>query len=261
MSGHPFIFGARNQEARCAAANLEINGVQQETIASGATFNLIATLDGVAGGSYNPATDTISFTSNTGWQPDPNWPVLPSLTAADERLVGVLAVFENAYNQVSVTINNLAANINWGDGTSVVSNGALQTKVYNYSTIAATVYTFQGRNVKYVTVDITRVGGAITALSFWNATAINALGGNNYVDIIMSLPSATSISLSLSPISGTKSLGICQRIRVKSVGSGGTFSSCIRDARAIRVLEWPYSTGGVFANIIGQWRIMDIMPY
>jgi hypothetical protein len=174
-------------------------------------------------------------------------------------LVGVLAVFENAYNQVSVTINNLAANINWGDGTSVVSNGALQTKVYNYSTIAATVYTFQGRNVKYVTVDITRVGGAITALSFWNATAINALGGNNYVDIIMSLPSATSISLSLSPISGTKSLGICQRIRVKSVGSGGTFSSCIRDARAIRVLEWPYSTGGVFANfMLGGGQVDDI---
>ena len=96
----------------CADANLEINGVQQETIASGGTFNLIATLDGVAGGSYNAGTNTLSFTSNTGWQPDPNWPVLPSLTAADERFVGVVAVFENAYNVVTHRITAGAANIN-----------------------------------------------------------------------------------------------------------------------------------------------------
>lgn len=236
----------------CADANLEINGVQQETIASGATFNLIATLDGVAGGSYNAGTNTLSFTSNTGWQPDPNWPVLPSLTAADERFVGTLAVFENSYNVVSVSATNLAASSNWGDGTpATVSNGSPQFHVYDYATIAATVYTFQGRNVKYVTLDITRVGGAITFLSFYNASTINAGGGNNFVDIIMSIPNSTiGSAISGLLISGFKPMSLLQRIRVKAVGANAAafYQGTLRGMESLRVLEWPYSTLGQYQN-------------
>jgi hypothetical protein len=49
--------------AACSPVALQINGTPQESIAAGATFNLIATLDGVAGGTYNAATDTLAFTS------------------------------------------------------------------------------------------------------------------------------------------------------------------------------------------------------
>jgi hypothetical protein len=47
----------------CSPVTFQINGTPQESIAAGATFNLIATLDGVAGGTYTPATDTLAFTS------------------------------------------------------------------------------------------------------------------------------------------------------------------------------------------------------
>lgn len=44
--------------------NLLINSVQSEVLNSGTNFNLNATLDGLTGGTYNAATDTLSFTSN-----------------------------------------------------------------------------------------------------------------------------------------------------------------------------------------------------
>jgi hypothetical protein len=47
----------------CSPVTFQINGVTKETPASGSTFNLIATLDGTPGGTYNAATDTLAFTS------------------------------------------------------------------------------------------------------------------------------------------------------------------------------------------------------
>ncbi len=230
--------------AACADANLEINGVQQETIASGGTFNLIATLDGVAGGSYNPATDTLSFTSNTGWIRPTNWIAIPSLTSADERFYGVLNVFENGYNQVGVQATNAAASINWGDGTAnTVSNGAVQVHVYDYATIAATVNVWpDGRNYKQVLVDITRVGGAIARLVFYNATTINTTGGNNFVDIIFSLPNSTdAVVLSGRPISGLKPMSLCQRVRIKNLGASGSafYQGMLVGMMDLRVIEFP----------------------
>lgn len=248
----------------CADANLEINGVQQETIASGATFNLIATLDGVAGGSYNAGTNTLSFTSNTGWQPDPNWPTPPSITSSDERFWGVVAVFENGYNVVSVSATNLAASSDWGDGTAAtVSNGSPQFHVYDYASISATVYQWpDGRNVKYVELDITRVGGAITFLSFYNASTTNAGGGNNFVDIIMSIPNSTvGSALSGLVAAGVKPMSLLQRLRVKAVGANAAafYQGTLTGMRSLRFLEWPYSTLGQYNNFSnGAGQVDDL---
>jgi hypothetical protein len=113
------------------------------------------------------------------------------------------------------------------------------------ATIAATVYTFQGRNVKYVTLDITRVGGAITILTFYNASTINATGGNNFVDIIMSIPNSTIGSvMSGLAIFGVKPMSLLQRLRVKAVGAsaGAFYQETLKGMQSLRVLEWPYST-------------------
>ena len=245
MSNYPFIFGARGGGGGTPSIPFSINGTEEETLTE--AFNLVATLDGVPGGTYNAATDTLAFTSNSGWIRPSDWPALPTITAANERFAGVVAVFENGYNLLAIEITAGAANINWGDGTSVVSNGATQTKVYTYSTIAATVYQWpDGRNVKYVLVDITRVGGALARVVFWVTTTINAKGGNNYVDILCSFPNASTFVLSHDPTAGQKSMDICQRVRVLSLsaGAGNYFQNGLKGMRSLRVLEWPYSTLG-----------------
>jgi hypothetical protein len=229
--------------AACSPVALQINGTPQESIAAGATFNLIATLDGVAGGTYTPATDTLAFTSTGGWVRPSDWIAIPSLTAADERFYGVVAIFENGYNSIGVNITSLAANINWGDGTSVVSNGSTQTKVYNYSTISATIYQWpDGRNYKTVLVDITRVGGAITSIIFYSATAVNRQGQNNFIDIILSLPSATTIGLSIASVSGFRPMPLLQRLRVRSTGVS---TNLLNSLSSLRVLEWDTLRGNV----------------
>jgi hypothetical protein len=235
--------------AACSPVSLQINGTPQESIAAGATFNLIATLDGVAGGTYTPATDTLAFTSNSGWARPSDWIAIPDLTAADERFYGVVAVFENGYNQVSVAISNLAANINWGDGTSVVSNGGQQIKVYNYSTLSATIYQWpDGRNYKMALVDITRVGGAIASIDFWAVTTINSRGGNNFLDINCSLPNCSTLNLSLEAEAGQKAMLLCQRLRVWNRPAAHSASNLLRGMRSLRSLQYPYSTIGAAAN-------------
>ena len=245
--------------AACSPVALQINGTPQESIAAGATFNLIATLDGVAGGTYTPATDTLAFTSNSGWVRDSNWPVLPTLTAADEAFYGVVAVFENAYNQVAVAITNLSANIAWGDGTSVVSNGSQQIKVYDYTTIAATVYTFQGRNVKYVTLGITRVGGAIVSVNFYATTTVNQRGGNNFLDINCSMPNATTFTLSYSQNNALKGMQLLQRLQVWQRPLAHYAGEFLRGMNSLQVLLYPFSrvlNGADFS--ITSTRIIDV---
>jgi hypothetical protein len=249
----------------CPNGSIGINGnAGLFTVASGGAVNILVEQDGGPIGAFDSDTNSWVIPNcpppSQDWTRPTDWPAIPELTPSDERIVGVLAVFEHGYNVTTIAINNLAANINWGDGTSVVSNGATQTHVYDYTSIAATVYQFpDGRNVKYVLVDITRVGGAITSINFWNTSTVNARGGNNYLDIIASLPSVTLLIFSLSPVSGQKSMNLCQRIRVKAVGSGGNFSNSIRDTRSLRVLEWPYSTGGSFQNFsLGGGQIDDV---
>jgi hypothetical protein len=235
--------------AACSPVALQINGTPQESIAAGATFNLIATLDGTPGGTYNAATDTLAFTSTGGWVRPSDWIAIPDLTSANERFYGVVAVFENGYNQVSVAITNLAANINWGDGTSVVSNGGQQIKVYNYSTLSATIYQWpDGRNYKMALVDITRVGGAIASIDFWATTTINRNGGNNFLDINCSLPNCSTLNLSLEAISGQKAMPLCQRLRVWNRPAAHSANNLLRGMRSLRSLQYPYSSIGTAAN-------------
>lgn len=247
--------------AACADANLEINGVQQETIASGGTFNLIATLDGVAGGSYNAATDTLSFASNQNWIRPSEWIAIPSLTSANERIVAVVAIFENEYNSIALNITNLAANIDWGDGTSVVSNGAVQTKVYDYTSLAGSVSAWtDGRNYKQVLLDITRVGGAITSVDFRTFSTIARDSNTNFVDMSISLPNCTGLQLSVNPIaSAGRRLIYIERLRIYSlaVGYGGT-TNFMNFIYSLQVLELPWGRFGNLLNMmIGIGAVID----
>ena len=233
--------------AACNPAALQINGSTVESIASGATFNLIALLDGVAGGTYDAPTDTLAFTSNSGWIRPAAWITMPTLTAADERFYGIVAVFENRYNVIAVTLNSTSSNINWGDGTSVVSNGGQRVKVYDYASLVGTVNVWPtGENYKQVLVDITRVGVAITSMDWITLGAVNYYGGNNFIDVNFSLPSLTTCNLSLDPPSGTKGMTMLQRLRIWSSGTiAGQF---FRGLKSLRVVQFPATFQGSFSN-------------
>ncbi len=58
-----FNAGTKTLSFTSNPSNLQINGAQSEVIAGNSTFNLLAKLDGVAGGVYNAGLDTLNFTT------------------------------------------------------------------------------------------------------------------------------------------------------------------------------------------------------
>ena len=58
-----FNAGTKTLSFTSNPSNLQINGAQSEVIPGNSTFNLLAKLDGVAGGVYNAGLDTLNFTT------------------------------------------------------------------------------------------------------------------------------------------------------------------------------------------------------
>jgi hypothetical protein len=58
-----FNAGTKTLSFTSNSSNLQINGAQSEIIPGNSTFNLLAKLDGVAGGVYNAGLDTLNFTT------------------------------------------------------------------------------------------------------------------------------------------------------------------------------------------------------
>ena len=246
MSNYPFIFGARGGGGGTPSIPLSINGTEEETLTE--AFNLVATLDGTPGGTYNAATDTLAFTSNSGWVRPSFWPALPTLTAASEAGYILLPVYENRINRFSLQINN--STVDWGDGTTSAPTTAIRTKTYTYSTLSGTVYVdaLTGENYKFVTIGITASGGNIAYVDFCSAAATFPMIETNYaVDWNLSFPNATT--LLMGGVFAREQL-YAKRVRLWAVAAGYTRISYMRN---LEVLELPATRGGTWvnANMVG----------
>ncbi len=201
---------------------------------------------------------SVSSVPSTGiWERPDDWIAIPNLTAADERFYGVVAVFENSYNQLAVAITSTAANINWGDGTSVVSNGSVQTKVYDYSTLSGAVNVWpDGRNYKQVLVDITRVGPAITSMEWTSAATVSPRGNNNFIDVIFSLPSAVTLRLSLNALSGKRGMPLLERLRIRETGTLTAIE--MTGLFGLQVLELPTLKGNMPNDLFPDIQVIQL---
>jgi hypothetical protein len=237
--------------------SLSINGVPAETILSGSTFNLIATIDGAPGGSYDSATDTLSFVSSSNWTRPSAWIAIPDLTSADERLYGLLAVIENEYNSIAWNITAGAAQIDTGDGNTYNSNGAVQSHVYNYSALGGSVNVLpDGRNYKQVLVDITRTGGAILSVNLCTFTTVARDTMSNFLDINCSLPNATTLQFSVDPIaSAGRRMLLLQQLRIWNLATNyATVTNFILHLHGLRSLTLPWSRFGNVAFLLASNR-------
>jgi hypothetical protein len=243
--------------AACSPVTFQINAVNKESLSSGSTFNLITKLDGaVNSGSYDAPTDTLSFTSAGGWVRPSFWPTLPTLTAASEAGYILNPVYENRLNRFTVAITNLTSNIAWGDGTSVTSNGAAQTKTYTYGTISGTVYVDAqtGENYKFVTIGITRIAGAITSVDFTASAATSPLNAPSYaVDYNLSFPNCTDFRLGAFFAREPRNVQI---IRIWAMGSISIMR--LNNANNLRILQLPTTFSGNFGgNLAGNIGSLD----
>jgi hypothetical protein len=234
---------------------LEINGVNEGEALAGSTIEIQLTdgVDPVTPVSVNRVGNTWTAelpAAPTGWVRNPDWLPLPEITAADNRFVGLFLVFENEYNQTTMQITSGAANIDWGDGASDVSNGAVQTKVYDYATIVSPVKQYyDGRNYKQVIIDVTTTGvGSVSLFFIDRNNGINNGGCNNYGDISCSFSSASALS-------AQRYLLICERLWFYKNG-GGSPTQPLVNLRRCRSFNFDFTNingfqlgGRFFGNI------------
>ncbi len=218
----------------------------------------VAWTDSDGSAESTPYGDAIVCTPPTGgWVRPSAWIAIPNLTAADERFYGVVAVFENSYNQLAVTITSTAANINWGDGTNVNSNGSVQTKVYDYATLAGAVNVWpDGRNYKQVLVDITRVGPAITSMEWTSAATISPRGNNNFIDVIFSLPSVVTLRLSQNALSSARGMPLLERLRIRDTGTLTTV--LFNGLTGLQAMELPTLKGNMPNDLFPDIQVIQL---
>jgi len=213
VSSHPFIFGARG--------------------------------GGSGGGPCPPPSQD--------WVRPTDWIAIPTLTSSDERIYGVLAVFENEYNSIAFTITNGSANVDFGDGSNVNTTGGVQTKVYDYSTLAGAVNVWpDGRNYKQVLVDVTRIGGPIVSVDFRVFSTVARDSTTNFVDMSASLPSCTGFPISVAQgAAAGRTMPLLQRLRVYNLAVGYTaVTNFVRYLYGLRVLELPWNRMGSLGALL-----------
>jgi hypothetical protein len=238
-----------------------INGVQVTDQEAEVNANIAVELDGTPSGVWNAGTQTWEVTApppSSGWVRPAEWIPIPDLTAADEQIYAVVAVFENGFNDLSVRGVAGQATIDWGDGSPTVAvTGTNVKKQYDYATVTGAVNQYyDGRNYKQVLFRIYRTGTAITDIRLRLAVSPAARSISNFLDMNVSLPSCTIFDPSGFSISGSKAALICERLRIWSLNSGVLLAGFSN----LRVLQLPATKAGTYANMAGAFGNVPQCP-
>jgi hypothetical protein len=169
----------------------------------------------------------------TGWVRPAGWLTLPTITSADTRIVGLVAIYETEENAISIQAPGGASqnyNIDWGDGTSQTGTTTnTYTKRYDYASISSIVLKDDfGYNYKQVIVSITNNSGTVT---IWSLGATITQGGsNNWLDISYSWASDIGFGVRCAPY--------LQRLQVFKATVTGNRNQYLELLSALRVLRW-----------------------
>lgn len=196
--------------------------------------------------------------ASTNWNRPSGWLTLPTVTSGDTKIVGLVAVYENEENAISIqagagTSQNY--NLNWGDSTSQTGTGTtVYTKIYNYASVSSVIQQDDsGFNYKQVIITITNNSGSVT---LWNLGASITQGGsNNWLDISYSWPAALNF--------GTRYAIYLQRLQIFKATLSFNMNSYLTYLVSLRSLRWEnityssVSSASDYFNFIGNIDKMD----
>ena len=196
---------------------------------------------------------------NTGWVRPAGWLPLPTITSADTRIAGLVAIYETEENAIS--IQTLAGtsqnyNINWGDGTSQTGTTTnVYTKRYDYASISSIILQDNfGFNYKQVIVDITNNSGTVTNWSL--GATITQGGSNNWLDVSYSW--AANLSF------GVRYAIYLQRLQIFKATLTGNINNYLELMPSLRFLRWEnitYSSVAQAASYMASLGNIDKMDF
>ena len=123
--------------------------------------------------------------ASTGWTRPTEWISMPSISATDKVLYGLVFVYENGENLITFQAQLDRVTIDWGDGSATENTiGTANTHNYDYSSIIQTPITYEGQNVKQVIFTATIISTSGADMKFTESAGINSSGNNAIVDIL-----------------------------------------------------------------------------
>ena len=198
--------------------------------------------------SANATNESSSYTRPSDWL------TLPTITTADQKFVGLHAVYENSANFCTVRCTMSTGgtfSVDWGDGTS---NTGLASNVYQSKSFQYTNTAFDGtlstRGYKQTLITVTATSGNITAIYIYNrpnASGTTLAGVVNskmtrystgWLDISLSLPYCTT--LGFTDVSSTENRMLEQARIYKVSDSMTNYGSLFRGCRAFKSLPVLY---------------------
>jgi surface protein len=130
--------------------------------------------------------------SGGGWVRPSDWLALPTVTSAEQKFVGLHAVFSDGDNVCALLLTTSAGQyeVDWGDGTVTLHNSNTKAEYqYDYSTISASTDTSRG--YRQVLVTVTPVSGNILTINFQQRyTGYNQAYATGWLDVTGSFPNA-----------------------------------------------------------------------
>lgn len=172
-------------------------------------------------------------TPSTNWVRPSGWLTLPTITSADTKIVGLVAVYEFEENAISIqalTGTSQNYNIDWGDGTSQTgTTTTVFTKRYDYASVSSTILVDDfGYNYKQVIVTITNNSGTVTS---WGLSAgVTQAGPSNWLDLSFSW--AANLSLN------GRGCSYLQRLQIYKATLTGNINNWFETLVSLRFLRW-----------------------
>lgn len=198
------------------------------------------------------------------WVRPADWLTMPTVSATENKIVMLVAVFDTTTNWVSFTCGISGSGnytVDWGDGTSnTYINIALASHTYTYSNISAS--TASSRGYRQAIITVTPVTGAfITFYSSGTAkhpSNISTTGNvNPYLDIIVSAPSVgLVVQGSTSTIYGSAT--ICERVQILSAASLAAF--CFQNMKSLQKVTYPSTITATGSNLFAGCTMLQTVP-
>ena len=112
-----------------------------------------------------PQETTVPVNTPAPWSRNSEWVALPTVTAGDQKFVGLYAVWNTDSNFVALTVAGRYT-VDWGDGTPTedIASGVSAEHNYVFTALASSTLTSEGFRQAIITVTM-RLGDSFTSLN------------------------------------------------------------------------------------------------
>ena len=158
----------------------------------------------------------------TVWERPADWVTFTTPTAAEQKVIGVVAVWDQASNYVALACTTSAGTytVDWGDGTSTTHTSTVTAeKNYVWGDISSGTLSSRGYRQAVITVTPTTGGATFSAVNLdrkHSGISSNATSATNpWLDVAVAAPNATTVAFSYSS-SGTRTstMSLCEQVTI-----------------------------------------------